>query len=90
MRRPPAGSSPVVWLAWASNAACLAGTPVLLEATVDRDLFARGVRLAARLRLLPSGLAASLATAYTPRHELTHRIDVRRQVPASSAARRPT
>lgn len=68
------------------RAAELAGTPVLLEATVDRDLFARGVRLAARLRLLPSGLAASLATAYTPRHELTHRIDVRRQVPAKQAA----
>lgn len=68
------------------RAAELAATPVLLEATVDRDLFARGVRLAARLRLLPGELAASLATAYTPRQELTHRIDVRRQLRAKQAA----
>jgi LmbE family N-acetylglucosaminyl deacetylase len=60
-----------------ARAAELAGTPVLLEATIDRDLLRRA---AAVLRWVPGarGLDARAATAgYTPRAELTHRIDVR-------------
>lgn len=72
----------------ARRAAELAGTPVVLEATVDRDLFARVTRLLAVLRLLPPGVAASLARAYTPRAELTHRVDVRRHAAAKRAALR--
>lgn len=71
----------------AARAAELAGTPVLLEATVDRTLLLRAVRW---LRLVP-GLpadftAARLAGAYVPRERLTHRIDVRRHVGAKRAA----
>lgn len=72
----------------ARRAVELAGTAVLLEATVDRTLFAGAVRWLARLRILPADLASSLAAAYTPRRELTHRVDVRRQAAAKRAALR--
>lgn len=68
------------------RAAELAGTPLLLEATVDRDLFAPAIRIAARLHLLPRDLSASMARAYTPRRELTHRVDVRAHLRAKQAA----
>ena len=38
----------------AARAADLAGTPAVLEATVDRELLLRGLRLARHLRLLPA------------------------------------
>lgn len=68
-----------------ARAAELAGTPVVLEATVDRDTLVRAGRL---LRLLP-GLPADfradrLRTGYAPRAAITHRIDVR----AHAAAKR--
>jgi LmbE family N-acetylglucosaminyl deacetylase len=61
-----------------ARAAALAGTPVLLEATVDRRLLRRAVRLVAWLPGLPAGFDTALVDrAYTDRAELTHRVDVR-------------
>jgi LmbE family N-acetylglucosaminyl deacetylase len=59
-------------------AARLAGTPVVLEATVDRDALLRAVAWGRRLRL-PVQVRAD---AYTPRSQLTHRVDVRRHLAA--------
>ena len=61
-----------------ARAAALAGTPVLLEATVDRTALRRVLRLVSRLPGLPAGFDPRLVDrAYTPRAELTHRVDVR-------------
>jgi LmbE family N-acetylglucosaminyl deacetylase len=69
------------------RAAELAGTPVLLEATVDRDLLLRALRLVARFYPLPPGFdLTSFERAYTPRSEITHRVDVRRFTGAKRAA----
>jgi len=71
----------------AALAAELAGTPVVLEATVDRDLLLRGLRLARKLRLLPDEVdVAAFERAFTPGYEITHRIDVRPWYPAKRAA----
>lgn len=71
----------------AARAAELAGTPVVLEATVDRDLLLRGLRLARSLRLLPDEIdVAAFERAFTPRHEITHRVDVRPWVQTKRAA----
>lgn len=69
------------------RAAQLAGTPVVLEATVDRDLF-RLVLSAARLagRLVPRLPLLPATQVYTPRAEITHRVDVRAWLPAKRAA----
>jgi len=69
------------------RAAALAGTPVVLEATVDRVLLRR---VAAVMRWLP-GVRRLLppdrfATSYLPRGELTHRVDVRPHLAAKVAA----
>ena len=70
-----------------ARAAELAGTPVLLEATVDRDLLLRALHWARRLRLLPAELdLAAFERAYSPRAEITHRIDVRAWTPAKRAS----
>ena len=59
-------------------AAALAGTPVLLEATVDRTALRRALRLVSWLPGLPPGFdPGRVETAYTARAELTHRVDVR-------------
>jgi LmbE family N-acetylglucosaminyl deacetylase len=68
-------------------AAELAGTPVVLEATVDRDVLRR---IAEVMRWVP-GLAHLVpadrfGSAYTSRSELTHRVDVRRHLEAKRAA----
>jgi LmbE family N-acetylglucosaminyl deacetylase len=69
------------------RAAELAGTPVVLEATVDRDLIRRVLRLLERLPGLPEGFTASAADGrYTARADLTHRVDVRRFCAAKRAA----
>jgi LmbE family N-acetylglucosaminyl deacetylase len=68
-------------------AARLAGTPVLLEATVDRALLQR---VAGVMRWIPglSGLVpeSRFSTAYLPRSALTHRVDVRRHLAAKKAS----
>jgi LmbE family N-acetylglucosaminyl deacetylase len=66
-----------------ARAAKLAGTPLVLQATVDRDLLLRSLRLLRRLYRLPVDPAA-FSSAFTPRNAVTHRIDVRRY----SAAKR--
>lgn len=68
-------------------AAALAGTPRVLQATVDRTLLRRVVRV---LRVVP-GLAAHLTaprlgSGFTAREHLTHRIDVRSQLARKHAA----
>ncbi len=69
------------------RAAELAGTPVLLEATVDRDLLRRGLRWASLVyRFPPEFDAAAFARAYTPREELTHLVRVGRFASAKRAA----
>jgi LmbE family N-acetylglucosaminyl deacetylase len=68
-------------------AAELAGTPVVLEATVDRG---RLQRVAAVMRWLP-GLSrlippSGFASSFVSRPELTHEVDVRRHLGAKRAA----
>jgi LmbE family N-acetylglucosaminyl deacetylase len=69
-------------------AARLAGTPSVLEATVERDRLARAARLAAALRLVDRDAADRLRTGYTPRSEITHRVDVRAFTGVKRAAMR--
>lgn len=68
-------------------AARLAGTPVVLEATVDRALLHR---VAGVMRWVPglAGLvpASRFSDAYLPRTELTHRVDVRGHLAAKKAS----
>lgn len=68
-------------------AATQAGTPVVLEATVDRALLVRVATLMARIpglkRLIP---ADRFASAYLDRAELTHEVDVRAHLRAKKAA----
>jgi LmbE family N-acetylglucosaminyl deacetylase len=60
------------------EAARLAGTPVVLEATVDRTSLWRAARVAGHLPGVPPDFAhPRLATAFTARAEITHVVDVR-------------
>jgi LmbE family N-acetylglucosaminyl deacetylase len=68
------------------RAAELAGTPVVLEATIDRDLLRRALRLMRAARLGAHLPLPALEQSFTPRTELTHRIDVRRHLRAKRAA----
>jgi LmbE family N-acetylglucosaminyl deacetylase len=62
-----------------ARAAELAGTPVVLEATVDQDLLRKAVRLASKIyRFPPEFDRAAFEKAYAPRRVLTHKVDVRR------------
>lgn len=67
------------------RAAELAGTPVVLEATVDRRVIQRAVRLVAWLPGLHVR-AADFRTAYTESCRITHEIDVRAQCTAKRQA----
>ena len=59
-------------------AAAVAGTPLVLAATVDRTAIMRGVRVLNRIGIRPGGtMAADLAQAFTPPEQITHEIDVR-------------
>ncbi|MBI2246091.1 MAG: TilS substrate-binding domain-containing protein [Nocardioides sp.] len=71
------------------RAAELAHTPIVLEATVDRDALGRSVRALrrlARVAALPD--LPNLSTAYQPRAAITHRVDVGRHLGAKVAALR--
>lgn len=71
----------------AAEAAHLAGTPRVVEATAPRELLARTVRLVSRFYRFPSDFdVAAYERAFTPRAGITHRIDVRGQLPAKRAA----
>jgi LmbE family N-acetylglucosaminyl deacetylase len=63
----------------ATEAARLAGTPRLLQATAPREILCRALDLLATVRCLPPGLdRSSYDRAYSARAEITHRISVRR------------
>jgi LmbE family N-acetylglucosaminyl deacetylase len=65
------------------RAAELAGTPVVLEATIDRARITRAVRvLRAASRRLPVPELPPMTNAYTAHADLTHRVDVRRHLAA--------
>ncbi len=69
------------------RAAELAGTPVVLEATVPRDLLLLGIRLARRVyRFPPDFDPATFERAFSPKAAITHRIDVRRFTDAKRAS----
>ena len=68
-------------------AASEAGTPLVLEATVERESLVRAVRLLGRLGIRPGGVtAAGLAASYRPRRDITHIVDVRRYASLKRAA----
>lgn len=70
-----------------SIAARLAGTPVVLEATLDRTVIVRVVRALRLLsRVLPTPRLPEMSEAYTPRGAITHQVDVRRHLPAKRAS----
>ena len=71
------------------RAAALAGTPLVLEATVDRRLLLRAVRVLNALgRVLPLPPIPDLGAAYTDHDAITHRVDVRDVLDAKRAAMR--
>ena len=58
-------------------AAALAGTPRVLEATIDRTLLRRVMRVLGALRLVPHGTAVDARESwFSGRDEITHRIPV--------------
>jgi len=66
-----------------------ARTPLVLEATIDREQVQRLVRLVVAMAgVLPAVRREDFAAAYTARADLTHRIDVRRYAEAKRAALR--
>lgn len=72
-----------------SHAAREAGTPVVLEATVDRSRILPAIRLVAGIpRLLPEVRPENFRTAYSAPEDITHRVDVRRFLGAKRAALR--
>lgn len=72
-----------------ARAAEIAGTPRVLEATVPRDTIARAIRLVGRVYRFPEEFdPTSFERAFTARADITHRIDVRRQIPAKRASMR--
>ena len=71
------------------RAAELAGTPVVLEATVRRESIQRGLRLLARLGIRPGGVsAADFDSAFCSGNEITHRVRVGRWARQKRAAMR--
>jgi LmbE family N-acetylglucosaminyl deacetylase len=68
------------------RAAALAGTPVVLEATVDRGLLRRALRLVSLVHRFPAEFdVRRFDTAYTPSEEITHRVRVGRYAAAKRA-----
>ena len=61
-----------------ARAAAMAGTPVVLEATINRDLMKMGVELAGSLgyELPPEYSPATFDDWYLPQDQLTHAVDV--------------
>lgn len=71
------------------RAAKLAGTSVVLEATVDRTSLLRAAQALHRMPGMPADFAPErLSNAYSPRAEITHVIDVRRHCRAKRTAMR--
>ncbi len=69
------------------RAATIAGTGVVLEATLDRGALQRMLRIVSRLPRVPASFdPVRVADLYTAREALTHRVDVRRHTRAKRAA----
>ncbi|WP_433857163.1 PIG-L deacetylase family protein [Streptomyces kronopolitis] len=69
------------------RAAHLAGTPVVLEATVDRTLLLRGLRAASWVHRFPPDFDRdAFRAAYGARSEITHRVPVKRHWRAKRAS----
>lgn len=69
------------------RAAYEADTPLVLEATVERETLHRALRWLRRLRwFLPTPELPDLGASFTPRARLTHRVDVREYLPAKIRA----
>jgi LmbE family N-acetylglucosaminyl deacetylase len=63
--------------------------PQLFEATLPREPIARAAHLAASMRLTPADFSpAEFDSAWTPRAEITHRVDVRRYLRQKEASLR--
>ena len=72
-----------------ARAAELAGTPRVLQATVPRDTICRAIALAGRIyRFPPEFDPTSFQRSFSPRASITHRVNVRRQIPAKRASMR--
>lgn len=70
-------------------AARLAGTPVVLEATVDRELILRVTSVLRRLAVVvPVPRLPAMEQAYTARSDLTHRVDVQAHLDAKEQSLR--
>ena len=68
-------------------AAAIAGSPRLLEATVPRETITRAVAFARRLPGVTIDVdLVAWQRAFTPSAQITHRIDVRGQIPAKRAS----
>ena len=64
-----------------ARAAAIAGTPVVVEATAERETLQRITRfLTAIRRVLPGLYIPPADAAYTPRRDITHKVDIRGQV----------
>lgn len=60
------------------RAAMVAGTPSVLEATVDRDILLTGIDVAARFyKFPPEFRRETFERAFTARQDITHRVNVR-------------
>jgi LmbE family N-acetylglucosaminyl deacetylase len=69
------------------RAAEIAGTPLVLEATIDRARIDRVVRVLRRLAtIIPMPDLPDTARAFTARADLTHEVDVRRHLAAKRTA----
>lgn len=67
----------------------IAGTSRVLEATLPRDTIVRVLRVLTKVYPFPPEFdPASFDTAYSPRSEITHRVDVRRHLDAKRASMR--
>ncbi len=67
-----------------SRAAEIAGTPIVLEATVNRDPLLKGIRLVARF--YPDLDIRTFESAYSPGDVITHRVNVRKYAKVKRAA----
>lgn len=70
----------------AERAAKLADTPRLMQATLPREPILRVYRVISVLRLVKRHDATELADSFSPRTEITHRVDVRRYADKKRAA----
>ncbi|GAA3827005.1 PIG-L family deacetylase [Sphaerisporangium flaviroseum] len=69
------------------RAAGIAGTPALLEATVNRDPLLKGLRLVQRFyRFPPEFDVRSFERAYSPGEVITHRVNVRKYAKVKRAS----